>query len=207
MPGVLVLQGGGPFTANDPLDRRILSDSGIDRIVMLPTADAYEQPGLLVSSALEWGARIGVIVEPLMVLTRAQADDVAAGVVASAPAVFLAGDSSIHLRSVLKDTPLMAAIVGLLAGGGTVIAAGSSAAALCDPMTDERGGAFAFGLGVVTGLAVVTAVELWPKDRLDRAHLLATTPVVDLPTGSALIRTDAGWERVGRPVVHGDLAL
>ncbi len=207
MSGVLVLQGGGAFTSNDDLDRRILPDRGIERIVMLPTADAYEQPDVLVASALEWGARIGVIVEPLMVLSRAQADDSAAATVASAPAVFLAGDSSIHLRSVLKDTPLLAAIVSLLDAGGTVIAAGSSAAALCDPMTDERGGAFAFGLAVVPGLAVITAVESWPKDRLDRAHALATTPVVELPTGSALIRTDTGWERVGSPVEHGELPL
>lgn len=207
MSGVLVLQGGGAFTSNDDLDRRILPDRGIERIVMLPTADAYEQPDVLVASALEWGARIGVIVEPLMVLSRVQADDSAAATVASAPAVFLAGDSSIHLRSVLKDTPLLAAIVSLLDAGGTVIAAGSSAAALCDPMTDERGGAFAFGLAVVPGLAVITAVESWPKDRLDRAHALATTPVVELPTGSALIRTDTGWERVGSPVEHGELPL
>lgn len=207
MSGVLVLQGGGAFISNDDLDRRILPDRGIERIVMLPTADAYEQPDVLVASALEWGARIGVIVEPLMVLSRAQADDSAAATVASAPAVFLAGDSSIHLRSVLKDTPLLAAIVSLLDAGGTVIAAGSSAAALCDPMTDERGGAFAFGLAVVPGLAVITAVESWPKDRLDRAHALATTPVVELPTGSALIRTDTGWERVGSPVEHGELPL
>ncbi len=207
MPGVLVLQGGGAFTANDDLDRRILPDRGIERIVILPTADAYEQPNVLVASALEWGARIGVIVEPLMVLTRSQADDAAAALVATSSAVFLAGDSSIHLRSVLKDTPLLAAIVSLLEGGGTVIAAGASAAALCDPMTDERGGAFAFGLGIVPGLALITGVESWPKDRLDRAHALATTPVVDLPTGSALVRTDTDWERVGSPVVHGELPL
>lgn len=205
MSGVLVLQGGGAFSANDELDRRMLADRGIDRIVVLPTADAYEQPKLLVASGLEWGARIGVVVEPLMVLTRAEADETAASLIAAAPAVFLVGDSSIHLRSVLKDTPLLVAITDLLERGGTVIAAGSSASALCDPMTDERGGAFGFGLGVVRGLAVITGVESWTHERLDRAHALATTPVVDLPTGSALIRTDREWELVGDVTVHGDL--
>ena len=200
-----MLQGGGAFSANDELDRRILADRGIDRIVVLPTADAYEQPNLLVTSALEWGARIGVVVEPLMVLTRAQADETAAALIAAAPAVFVAGDSSIHLRSVLKDTPLLAAITDLLERGGTVIAAGASASALCDPMTDDRGGAFGFGLGVVPGLAVITVVESWTHERLDRAHALATTPVVDLPTGSALIRNGHEWEFVGDVNVHGDL--
>ncbi len=200
-----MLQGGGAFTANDELDRRILADRGIDRIVVLPTADAYEQPNVLVTSGLEWGARIGVVVEPLMVLTRTQADENAAASIAAAPAVFLAGDSSIHLRSVLKDTPLLAAINDLLERGGTVIAAGASASALCDPMTDDRGGAFGFGLGVVPGLAVITVVESWTHERLDRAHALATTPVVDLPTGSALIRIGGDWEFVGDVTVHGDL--
>jgi cyanophycinase len=203
MTGTLVLQGGGPFTANDELDRRVLD--GIDGVVVLPTADAYEDPAEMVASATAWGARVGVEVEPLMVLTRADATDEAAAVVSAAQAVFLAGDSAIHLRSVLKDTPLLAAIVGVLDRGGVVLAAASSAAALCDPMTDSRGGAFALGLGLVTGLAVITEVETWPPEQLDRAHSLANTPVVDLPTGSALVRTDAGWEILGDAVTHGDL--
>lgn len=201
--GVVVFQGGKPFLANDELDRRVLA--GVERIVVLPTADAYEQPQALVDAALEWGARIGVVVEPLMVLTRSQADDAAAAVVAAAPAVFLAGDSANHLRSVLKDTPLFAAISGVLDGGGTVIAAGASAAALCDPMTDQRGGGFALGLGLVPGVAVIPGCEAWPTDQLQRAHSLANTPVVDLPTGSAVIRRDGAWELVGDAVVHGDL--
>ncbi len=203
MSGTLVLQGGGPFSANDDLDRRTLT--GIDRVVVLPTADAYERPEEMVAAAAAWGDRVGLEVEPLLVLTRAQATDEAAAVVSSAQAVFLAGDSANHLRSVLKDTPLMAAIVGVLDAGGVVIAAGSSAAALCDPMTDRRGGGFALGLGLVAQLALITEVETWPRDQLERSHSLADTSVVDLPTGSALVRTDSGWEIVGEAVVHGEL--
>lgn len=201
--GTLVLQGGGPFVANDELDRRVLA--GIERVVVLPTADAYEGPEEMVAAARAWGDRLGVVVEPLMVLTRPQATDEAAATVSSARAVFLAGDSCNHLRSVLKDTPLMAAIEGVLSNGDVVIAAGSSAAALCDPMTDRRGGGFALGLGVVSNLALITEVEAWPHDQLERSHSLADTPVVDLPTGSALVRSDAGWEIVGDAVQHGDL--
>jgi len=197
------LQGGGPFTANDDLDQRLLASC--DRVVMLPTADAFEQPRDLVDTALQWGGRIGVVVEPLMVITRPDAGDTAAAVIDNAAAVALAGDSSIHLRSVLKGTPLFAAIERLLARGGTLIATGASASALCDPMTDRRGGAFAFGLGLVPGMAVITETEVWPADQLVRAHELATTPVVDLPTGSAIVRSDSGWEIVGDAVVHGDL--
>src|SRR5512134_3026253 len=83
--GVVALQGGGPFEGNDELDRTLLD--GIDRIVMLPTADAFEQPSRLVESALAWGSRIGVTVEPLMVLTRDDADESAAAAIDGAPAV------------------------------------------------------------------------------------------------------------------------
>ena len=201
--GTLVLQGGGPFVANDDLDRRLFD--GIDRVVVLPTADAFERPADLIASAEAWGARIGVVVEPLMVLTRPQADQAAAAVLDGALAVFLAGDSSNHLRSVLKDTPLFEAIVGLLARGGLVVAAASSASALCDPMTDRRGGAFAIGLGLVGGLAVMTETETWPAEQLTRARGLADTTLVELPTGSALIGRSGGWETVGDLTVHGEL--
>jgi cyanophycinase len=203
MSGVVALQGGGPFVSNDDLDRALLAD--VERIVVLPTADAFEQPGQLVDTARAWGARIGVEVEPLMVLVRDEAGEAAAAVVEAADAVFLAGDSPSHLRSVLKDTPLFTALAGLLARGGTLIACGPSAAALCDPMTDQRGGGFALGLGLVSGLAVIPGSEEWPREQIERAHSHANTPVVDLPTGSAIVRRDDTWEIVGDAIVHGEL--
>jgi len=203
MTGVIALQGGGPFVANDDLDRRLVGPC--ERVVMLPTADAFEEPGDLVDAALAWGARIGVVVEPLMVTTRPEANDDAAALIDAAPAVVLAGDSPIHLRSTLKGTPVFEALERLVARGGTLVAVGPSASALCDPMTDRRGGAFAFGLGLLPGMAVLTEAETWSRDRLSRARELATTPLVELPTGSALIRSSGGWETVGEAVVHGDL--
>ena len=205
MPGVIALQGGGPFVDNDDLDRRLLE--GIDRVVMLPTADAFEQPADLVETARSWGERIGVEVEPLMVITRPDADDAAAAVIDEAPAVFLAGDSAIHLRSAIKNTPVYAAIERLLERGGTLIATGPSASALCDPMTDRRGGAFTIGLGLISGVAVMTEIDGWSPGQLTRARELANTPLVELPTGSAIVRRDEAWETVGDAVVHGDLPV
>ena len=203
MPGVIALQGGGPFVDNDDLDRRLLE--GIDRVVMLPTADAFEQPADLVDAARSWGERIGVEVEPLMVITRPDADDTAAAVIDGAAAVFLAGDSAIHLRSAIKNTPVYAAVERLLERGGTLVATGPSASALCDPMTDRRGGAFTIGLGLISGVAVMTEIDGWSPGQLTRARELANTPLVELPTGSAIVRRDGAWETVGDAVVHGDL--
>jgi cyanophycinase len=110
-----------------------------------------------------------------------------------------------HLRSALKDTPVFAALGDVLAADGVVAAVGASASALCDPMLDQRGGAFTLGLGLISGVAVVPGVEAWSEDRRARTLSLANTPLVELPTGSAVLRTSTGWELVGEPIVHGDL--
>jgi cyanophycinase len=153
-----------------------------------------------------WGERLSVEVEALMVMRRGEAMEAgAAAVMHGARAVYLVGDQPLHLRSVLKDTPLWEAIRQVLADGGLVAASGGSAAALCDPMVDPRGGAFTLGLGLVDGLALVTEAETWSTDRLHRTLKLANTPVVELPSGSALVRTDTGWEQVGDATLHGEL--
>ncbi|MFZ4719545.1 MAG: hypothetical protein ACOYMR_08970 [Ilumatobacteraceae bacterium] len=206
MTGTIALQGGGPFTANDELDRRLLSAVGAEQVVVLPTADAFEHPERLVAAAMNWGERLGVAVEALMVLRRGEAmDEGAAEVARSAKAVYLVGDQPLHLRSVLKDTPLLQALRDVLEAGGVIVASGGSAAALCDPMVDPRGGAFTLGLGLVPGLALVTEAETWSPERLHRTRALANTSFAVLRTGTALVHADGAWERVGDVEVHGDL--
>ena len=73
MNGILALQGGGPFAANDDLDRRLLTAVGATNVVVLPTADAFERPEVLVAAAMHWGERLGVDVEALMVMRRGEA--------------------------------------------------------------------------------------------------------------------------------------
>jgi cyanophycinase len=204
MNGIIALQGGGPFAANDDLDRRLLADAGATRVVVLPTADAFERPEQLVVAALSWAERLEIEVEALMVMRRGEAMDAgAAGVLSGCRAVYLVGDQPLHLRSVLKNTPLWDAIGQVVADGGLVAATGGSAAALCDPMVDPRGGAFTLGLGLVNGVALVTEAETWSSDRLHRTLKLANTPVAELPSGSALVRTADGWEQVGKVTLHG----
>jgi cyanophycinase len=206
MAGTVALQGGGPFEANDELDRRLLADVGAERVVVLPTADAYEHPERLVAAAMTWGERLDVEIEALMVMRRAEANDVGAAAVAgAAKAIYLVGDQPLHLRSVLKDTPLWEAIVRVATAGGLVVGVGGSADALCDPMIDPRGGAFTLGLGLVRGLALVTMAETWSAERLHRTRELADTTLATLPTGAALVRGNTGWERVGDVELHGAL--
>ena len=209
MTGTIALLGGAPFTGNDDLDRQLLADTSADRVVVLPTADAFEGPDALVSAAQEWATRLGVAVDPLMVLRRTDAlDDANASVVRAARAVYLVGDSSMHLRSVLKDTPLFDALRAVIAADGVVVGVGASAAALCDPMTDQRGGAFTLGLGLVAGLAVLTGADSLSDDSIQRSRKLAAeqgVTMIELPAGSAALLGQSGWRLVGDAVAHGDL--
>ncbi len=207
MTGTIALLGGGPFTANDDLDRRLIETSGATEVVVLPTADAFEHPSRLIDSARDWGNRLGVAIDGRLVLRRADANEPAhADAVRKAKMVYLAGDSPLHLRSVLKDTAVFEALRAVISRGGVVAATGASAACLCDPMTDPRGGAFSLGLALVEGLAILPESESWSPERLHRTLKLAKGfAVAVLPTGSALLRGPNGWEPVGAADVHGEL--
>jgi cyanophycinase len=209
MTGTLALLGGGPFEANDELDRRLISAAGATEVLVLPTADAFEHPSRMIDTARQWGQRLGVTIDGRLVLRRADANDSAhVHAVEHARMVYLAGDSPLHLRSVLKNTALFDALRSVIANGGVVAAVGASAACLCDPMTDPRGGAFTLGLGLVNGLALLTESESWSPERLHRTLKLAKGfAVAVLPTGSALLQSESTWERVGSVDVHGELGI
>lgn len=202
--GRLVLQGGAPFVGNDDLDRRLVQGLR-GSIAVLPTADAFEGPEKMIEAARAWGERLGVQVQAVEVYSRAGAMEQAhAEALRQAAAVWVVGDSPIHLRSCIKDTPVFDALAWQAANGLLVAVAGS-AAAMCDPMVDPRGGAYALGLGLVTKLALISESEKWPKDRLQRSLDLANTTVVEVPTGSALERSSGVWKMHGDVTVHGDL--
>lgn len=204
--GTIALQGGGPFVANDDLDRRLLASVGATTAVVLPTADAFEHPERLIALATSWGARLGCEIVPLNVLRRSDAMDAEpAATVRAARAVYLVGDQPLHLRSVLKDSPLWDGLLAVLANGGLVVGVAGSAAALCDPMVDPRGGAFTLGLGLMPNLALVTEAESWSPERRHRTRELANTTLAILHTGEAVVRTSLGWELVGDVEVHGEL--
>ena len=107
MTGITVLQGGGAFSLHDQLDARLLQEVNAKRVVVLPTADAFEEPEILVAAAKSWAQRLGIEVEALMVMRRTDAmEQSAADVVRKAQAVWFVGDNPIHLRSVMKGTPV-----------------------------------------------------------------------------------------------------
>ena len=204
MLGQLILQGGGPFISNDELDARVLQGMN-GYVVVLPTAEAFENPAALIATSVLWAQRMGVETKLCAVYTRADArENHLAEIVREAGAVYVVGDSPIHLRTTLQETVVYKALEQQLENG-IVVAVAGSAAALCDPMVDPRGGAFTLGLGLVESIAVITESETWSHDRLQRCLQLANTTVVQLPTGSALLYNGGKWNVDGPAIIHGAL--
>ena len=202
MGSVLVLQGGSPFVGNDQIDQEVLAATS-GYVAVLPTADAFENPNDLVAAAKAWTLRLGREIRVCEVYNRHDAnEDHHAKTIRKAGAVYVVGDSPIHLRSTLKDTPVFDALQEQFSDG-LLVAAGGSAAALCDPMIDPRGGAFALGLGLISGIAMIAESETWSADRLHRTLQLANTAVAEVPTGAAMLRVDGAWSTRGAVVVHG----
>jgi len=201
MTGPLALVGGGQFTEGCTFDAGLLEASGHAEVVVLPTAAAYEHPQREVDAASEWFSSLGGSARGLMVLARPDAleeENVAA--IAAARFVYLTGGSPMHLRSVLKDSPLWDALVAAWEGGAVLAASAGAARVLCDPMVDPRGGAFAVGLGLIRELAVIPHHDHWSTDKAHRTIQLAPKglPVVGIDDRTALIRDpQGGWRAEG----------
>jgi cyanophycinase len=205
--GTVALLGGDVGPAD--VEKALLERAGSDEVLVLPTAAAYEHPQRLVDVVTAAFADVGGRVRGLPVLARPDAlDPVNVDAVRSSAFTYLGGGSPMHLRSVLKDTPLWDALVEAVDAGAVL--AGSSAAAmvLTDPMVDPRGGAFTLGLGLLTGLAVIPAADQWSHERLHRTLELAHGFLVAaLHTDAALVHGPEGaWTAYGEVVVHDGLA-
>ncbi len=202
---MLALVGGGEWSEGCTFDAGFLSASGSDKVLVLPTAAAYEHPERQVLRAGEWFAPLGGQVEGLMVLSRADAEDRgAAAVMRAARFIYLNGSSPMHIRSVLKHSAVWDALVEAWSGGAVVVGSSGAAMALTDPMVDARGGGLTIGLGLRSGLAVVPHFgdpgEDGHGEKLHRSVQLAPagTPVAGIPERTALIREpDGRWRAEG----------
>jgi len=204
MSGTLALVGGREFTEGCSFDRELVL--GVDEVLLLPAALAYENPTGAIERATEWFAAMGVTVRTLDVYRRAQAmEPESVEAASSAEFVYLTGGSPMHLRSVLKDTPLLEALVGAWQAGATVATGGEASSVLCSHMVDSRGGAFTVGLDLVTTMTIVPRYNQWSPDKWHRTVELAQPglPVVGIDEATALIRTaTGGWSVEGSGGVH-----
>ncbi len=203
MPGPLALVGGSPFHPDTAVEAELAAAAAStgSEVVVLPTGAAYEHPQRLVDAAVERFAALGAGARGLDVLRRPDAGDEAkAAEIRAAKAIYLAGPSSMHLRSVLKETPVWEAIVAAWQGGAALAGTDAGAMVLCDPMVDPRGGAFTVGLGLLPGVTVIPGFDTWSEDAVHRTRDLAPrgVAIVGVHAGSALVRDpDGTWRGVG----------
>jgi cyanophycinase len=200
-PGPLALVGGAEWTAGCTFDAELWEASRRSEVVILPTAAAYEHPERAVEVAKGWFARLGASARGLMVLSRRDAeDDSFARQVRAAHFLYLGGGSPLHLRSVLKDSPVWAALVDAWRSGAVVAGSSAGAMVLGDPMVDPRGGALTLGLGLVGQLAVLPHYDTWSPEKAHRTVQLATghLRIAAVDERTALIREpDGRWRAAG----------
>jgi cyanophycinase len=200
-PGPLALVGGAEWHDRCSFDAELLAASGGRHVVVLPTAAAYEHPDRAVEWASRYFAGLGGIVQGLMVLGRHDAEDPShAAAVRDARFVYLGGGSPLHLRSVLKDTPLWQALVAAWHSGAVLAASSAGAMVLGDPMIDPRGGALTVGLGLIEQLAVLPHADTWSPEKAHRTFSLAEggLRIAAIDEQTALIRDPAGtWRTAG----------
>jgi len=207
--GALVLVGGGEFGAGlRGLDASLLEASGGDEVAVLPTAAAFERPERAVANAVAHFESIGARVREVPVLGRQDAHEPAnVEAVRSARITYLTGGSPLHLRSVLKETPLWDALLEAWRDGAAIVGSSAGAMVLGDPMVDPRGGAFTLGLGLVENVAVIPHLGAAAEHRTLR---LAPPGVhlIGLPEQTAVVKEVGGWRAAGalpeQVVVHLD---
>jgi cyanophycinase len=200
MTGTLALVGGAEWTDRCTFDADLLAASGAERVLVVPTAAAYENPGRVEERARTWFESLGAAVDVLPVLRRA--DALRPEVVEQAAAagfIYLAGGSPMHLRSVLKDSPLWDAIVAAHRGGATLAGAAEGACVLSTYMVDSRGGAFTVGLDLLDRVTVIPRYNLWSEDKWHRTVRLAPRgmTVLGIEEATAVVADASGWRSVG----------
>jgi cyanophycinase len=137
-----------------------------------------------------------------MVLRRADAEDVSlAAAVRAARFLYLAGGSVLHLRSVLKGSPVWDALVAAWAGGAALAGSSAGAMVLGDTMVDPRGGALTLGLGLLPQLAVLPHASTWSEEKTHRTVRLASggLRIAAVDERTALVQgTDGRWRKAGQ---------
>jgi cyanophycinase len=207
--GTLALVGSGEFLpAIEPLDRLLLERlAGPARVVVLPTASAPDGSGVperWAKMGVEHFARLDATVEPIMLLTRADAESEAlAAQIAAANFVYFSGGKPQYLVDTLRDTPCWRAIAGVFAAGGVVAGCSAGAMALADRMVDfPRLWRTIPALGLASGLAVIPHFDELPGLFINLGRLASRqTSVVGVPGSTGLVGSDQGWTALGRSAI------
>ncbi len=197
MSGTVVFVGG--YSWSGEALRSMMRAAGSPRPVVVPTAAMFEGTGAAINAVRHMLANsdVDVVSIPRRVPPT---DAIVNSTLAAARFIIFAGESAIHLRSVMTDTEAWNAVLQAWADGAVLVGIGGAAAALADPMIDDRGGAFTLGLGVVGTTAVLPHADQWGQERMRRTTRLVSKGValVAINDDAALVwHPESGWEAHG----------
>ncbi len=201
MPGPLALVGSGEYLPSMLEIERSLIDGRPPRYVQIPTAAGQEgerRLGYWVNLGRAQAGRLGVEAVPLVVTTRAQADDPQiAAQVAGAGLIYLSGGSPGFLSETLRDTALWRAVVAAWQDGSALAGCSAGAMAMSDWVPDMRSlvGHGRPGLGLLPQLRVLPHFDRM----LGRVPDLLSRPFLRSPNGVNLVGIDEETALVGGP--------
>ena len=206
--GPLALVGSGEYTPAMLAVEAGLIDGRPPRYVQIPTAASAEGEDRL-SYWIELGraqaARLGVTAVPLLVTTRADAEDPAiVSQVAGAGLIYLSGGSPSLLAATLRDTPLWRAIVAAWESGAALAGCSAGAMAMADHVPEMRHPA----KGGQAGLGLLPHIRVLPHfDRMAGwIPDVMTRPFFRGADGVHVVGIDEDTAIVGGPeefTVHG----
>lgn len=206
LTGTLALVGSGEFLPPiEPLDKLLIEQlQEPPRVVVLPTASAPDGPGVperWAKMGVEHFTRLGAQVEPVMLLTRADAEsaDLAARI-AAANFVYMSGGKPQYLYATLRDSPCWQTIQGIFAAGGVVAGCSAGAMVMGERMIDfPRLWRTVPALGLAPGLAVIPHFDEMPGMLTSLARPAAhQVPIVGVDGSTALVGNDHNWTVQGR---------
>lgn len=203
--GKIALVGAGEYLPTmAAVDSMLLQRiEGEPRVVVLPTAAVPD--GKVITErwaqmGTDYFSRLGASVEPVMLLTRDDANNAAIVTkLATANFIYFSGGKPNYLLQTLKDTLAWQAIKGIFSTGGVV--AGCSAGAMV-----MGGTIFDFpqvwqkrqALGLVPGIAVIPHFNELPALILDTiARAASKETIVGIDGATALVWSDGEWKAEG----------
>ena len=212
MPRTFLLLGSGEFEPwTHDVEARVLADaSGDGAVLILPTASATEGDVVFdrwAKMGLDHYAETGVTAEVLPVKIREDAlRDGWADRVERASMIYVSGGKPQHLAGVLRDSPLLAAILREMDRGA--VWAGCSAGAMVASRSKggNRGSSYLFGLGLVPHVsfgvhwdraAKIPGLAWWMTSRVPD-----DTWFVGIDERTAIVGDGTSWEVFGRREVE-----
>jgi cyanophycinase len=209
----VALVGAGEFLPGmADFDRDLLASIGRarPRVAILPTASAPDGEAIFrrwADLGVEHFSRLGAEVEPVLVRTRAEADDEAAAqALGEADLIYLSGGKPRHLRQVLAGSFVGAALRAAHERGAVIAGCSAGAMILGCRQPEFRRGLLPWplrwgtGLGLLGEIAVLPHYDAWPEPMVALMALQAPrgVTVFGIDEDTAVVGRDGGWQVHGR---------